>query len=258
MTRPKKAAYARTGDRLRPNFIADILLKVPHVVTDVEFTPDMKVKITTNCGTWVFDPDEELNFPRRPDGSTRDWANGTATPEDLAVGDTLPGENGEEEIRRKITSVTRAGIRYRVGISRVQSYVFRYDFDPGERIAFPRSALSSSSVSPEASDPRKLEVFGAYGDHDDRGRWWWLFAAKHPTGHGRWPRIFSPLWRGYSGFAIEQNVLVIRPPASEWPHFYGDRADRHPNDFGLYVSPPPNGDDTPPTVEDARSFLSAL
>ena len=254
MTRPKKAAHSRPGDHLRPQILTDTQLKVPHIVMNVQFTPDMKVSITTNCGTWLFDQDEEMNFPRRPDGSTRDWANGAATPEDLAVGDTLPGENGEEEIRREITSITRSGIRYRVGISRVQSYVFRYDFTPGEAITFPRESFSSSSRA-EAFDPRKLEVFGAYGDYDERGRWWWLFAAKHPTGHGRWPRIFSPLWRGYSGFSIQENVLVIRPPGSAWPHFYGDRGDRHPNDLQLFIATPP---DTPPTVEDARSFLSAL
>lgn len=87
-----KAGDVRPGDQLPPiHPLSDQKQKV--LVTEI--SGPGAVKITTDQGEWDFWLSETIQFPRRPDGSIKNW---TLKPEptayDLRIGDILPGPTG--------------------------------------------------------------------------------------------------------------------------------------------------------------------
>lgn len=255
MTRPMKARAVSKGDNLRPQFIQ---VPSPHIVKDAELLDNAtKVKITTNFGEWIFGRDDDVVFPRREDGSIRHWKNGEAQVTDLCVGDTLPNEDGDDDYPRRVTSVRRIGeLMGRVGLTTDERNALvssRYDFPFGAPISFP-APMIAPSVRLTFDQWDITDVYGPYGDIDTYGTFRWLFIAKHPSGRGRWPSFFKPLFKDYRGFRIGMDMHVIRP-LTDWPAFYGKPADRHPNDFNTFIA---KTDREVPTVEDAKQAIAAL
>lgn len=65
-----------------------------HIVKDINASTKNPgwLRITTNFGDWEAHPDVLFDFPRRPDGTTKDWRkeDRDPLPRELAIGDTLP------------------------------------------------------------------------------------------------------------------------------------------------------------------------
>lgn len=89
------AVSASPGTILRKQHLTQA---ASHVLISTSPHPDgVHVIVTTNSGTWTFRPDELLDFPRRPDGSTVDWSLPDVRPPmaaELHVGDLLPPPDG--------------------------------------------------------------------------------------------------------------------------------------------------------------------
>src|SRR5690606_15499575 len=72
-----------------------------HMITKVRDVDAQRVEITTTSGRWTFLRHEVVVFPRRPDGSIRNWFAEGVTPAsvtDLAVGDILPPDRPDPRV----------------------------------------------------------------------------------------------------------------------------------------------------------------
>lgn len=114
------ASRVRPGDSVPP-----VMLHLgPNTVRSVEPDPDRhgNLLIGTTQGTLSFHPSEKVAFPRRPDGSRRDWWSEGINPllRDVCIGDTLPPANPKPPSERNPWEDEK--LAYWLRVSGAQSY----------------------------------------------------------------------------------------------------------------------------------------
>ena len=268
-----------TSTRNQPAYLAQPGMRIPsqtldpyeqHRITSV--ARDLErgtVEVTTNQGgPFVLRPTELLRWPRRLDGSTRHHP-GPVTPEQLAIGDTLPlaGEfttdpglwtvsaiQPSHPLGNAILVVTHqiSGTR---GISAPLGLPIRplpacgqtseYNFDAdGE--AHPRRIPASRSVSadwyqgfgpylvPGPGENPRYDVELPPTDTREFAEIHHLVMMADRDGRGRWPLPFKLPGDEWTDAGLDHDLVYRRPPA-KWDFdedlvFVGDSHSRHPRD----------------------------
>ena len=217
-----------------------------------------RYKITTTQGEWEFGWNELVTFPRRPDGSARDWRGHTPPPLplDLAVGDLLDTTTGPYEYRetwtpelnakmyadayQRVSAVTRVITRpHVVGVTTHSPYdgLRSWTFSLDEPVVFPRQQWLAAGghryTGYERLNPQ-LVGYGPYlyTDHTTADEYL-IFYVTHPAGGGRWPAYLKHM------INIGSGTYLSRPPikGQEWPPFVGERWGRHPRDPDWELDP---------------------
>lgn len=246
----------KIGDRIQGTTV-----KGPSVpITDITPLSHGKWEIHCAYGVYVVSYNELLSFPRRLDGSVRDWMDEEElpTPASLAVGDTLPPARSIDEIiipgarlpqgvtwdtiyRRYIQRVVGVQKYLNTGIALIDT-VTDYEPDSRERptrrtfgfrldqdIVMPCSEWNPrlGKAAAQVEDMKKCGPYELMSNHDTT--YWFLV---HPTGKGRWPA-------GTPEFEIidEPGEYTMRPPSgisadvrAAWKQFqqkYVDPKDGH-------------------------------
>lgn len=238
------------------------LMGPPHSVisSDIEVTDDgVWYVVQTTHGVWRMRPEDKLKFPRRLDGSTRNWAalNEEPYPSDLAVGDVLPPWDPHPDQNpayadwpdrraliatwhrqvQEVTAIYTQGNPNIIHVSTIRHWDNerrRYKFLVSARIRFPYQQPAfgrTTEFRPRGGSNGPFTAYGPYKWKVDDGTW--LYLAEHPTGRGRWPKVFND-----GGITLSKNfhVQMIRPQGL-WSsedtevYFAGDSGyDRHPRD----------------------------
>jgi hypothetical protein len=249
-SRPKVplARNAEVGMPVRRHRLVELPIE-QHVITRIYAAPGERYEITTTEGTWTFDPDELVTFPRRPDGSILDWRNYEPAPypAQLAIGDLLnpitgpipiegpPDMTAEEyQLHRRnktqhVQVITRSAVNPGIVVittsstyDKTRRWVFGWD----EQVIFPHERRDR----PTGYDPYaiRLEGYGPYLYVDPTTQDEYLyFLVTHPTGRGKWPAALA------QPMQIGQGVYLAKPPAKgkDWPTYVGTgRMQRHPKD----------------------------
>lgn len=195
---------------------------MPHTILEVNRFPDRKTQIVTNEGTWIFDDDEVVAFPRRPDGVKYDWTidpKNLPTIQDLAIGDILPSQLDEDprlgedipedmlaarmqqyqQTRQTVSAIWRHP-RY-PDLWHLTTFIDagnwgtrpahrRYDVKPNEVLKFPRPKKDrKDAVKAKDRPPIAYTAYGPYvvkKDFSEDHAKVVMFAI-HPNGRGRWP-----------------------------------------------------------------------
>lgn len=215
--------------------------------------------IQTTHGVWRFRGHDRLTFPRRLDGSVKNWFALNEEPyvTDLAVGDILPpwephpDENPAyaafpdrsnliatwQRQYQEVTAIFTQGNPNIIHVSTIRPWDNerrKYQFLIAAKIRFPYQQPSfgpSREFRPRGTAGGPYKAYGPYKWKVDDGTW--LYLAEHPTGRGRWPKVFND-----GGITLSKNfhVRMIRPQGL-WSsedtevYFAGDSGyDRHPKD----------------------------
>jgi hypothetical protein len=241
------ASQAYTGMKLPPSQFPLMSQTVKWQDVDPE-DPEFRI-VHTDQGSWRFRWDQMMVFPRRPDGSTKDWRNEKIFPtvRDVVVGDIFacvdpkPDVNDEKMMKvwnARYQQVTRMYHAARYEFVRVQTfesamYTTRtWNFHVTELIVFPRVETSLESNKRETIDRSKR--YGPYVDKQVGNTYMFLV---HPTGRGRWPGNLAPF-----RFVQQEadDVIVSRPPTcmkGGWDQFILlSEGEPHPNDPYKYAS----------------------
>ena len=238
ITQPRKpiALDARVGDYLEK--------QVPngpdHIITSTE--PVMGgIRICTNQNPdgWVFHKYEQLRFPRRPDGSERNWFEDGVSPypTDLAIGDTLPPaepdpslddqwKDAPQQIRDNVRAswlrseevviaikpyINNPTIAWTVTMKNMGTgYPTNRNFLLSEKIEPPypvarRIVPKGVSARPEPDPEAEWRAYGPYRDPEGDI----VFLAEHRHGRGRWnPELATTK----SKWVINDELMIRRPP----------------------------------------------
>lgn len=213
-----------------------------------------RYKITTNQGTWIFRHDEKVTFPRRPDGSARDWRGHTPPPLplDLAIGDFLDPADGPYQLREnlspeqnaawsadhyaRVSSITR--VRTRPNVVTIGTYspidgMRNWTFYWNEPVVCANQSAQPHHTGYDPINPQ-LTGYGPYlyVDHTTADEYL-IFYVTHPAGRGRWPSYLRNM------INIGSGTYLAKPPnpKGEWPPFVGERWGRHPRDPDWELDP---------------------
>jgi hypothetical protein len=238
------ARYASPGMPVRQQDLTNPAAPQHRILNVEQSDLNALVKITTNYGIWLFHPDEQVVFPRRPDNSHRDWRGATPPPfpTELAIGDLLDPKDGAiawkgaspsdwRDAAQHVTSVTRNPARPNViSLNTFSAYTgqHRHIFIWNEHVIFPRAKEPRHTGYAQVS-PYELQAYGPYLLNDTEAETGPLiFIIRHPSGGGRWPRWLT------EKLHLGENVFVSRPPGKKeiWPPYVNteDRWGRHPRD----------------------------
>lgn len=226
-----------------------------HVIMDAHLNDDMTITITTNVGQWTFDPSESVTFPRRPDGSKRNWfAEGVEPlPKDLCPGDVLPpseldplkdeqlsllphAQQLHEDWLKSVQIVSSVWRDKRPGIINVTTRIthpyptgLRWKFAEFQRVTFPHPGCAIVGRTPKELSPTRNRPFRAYGPYVTEEAY--VFIAEHPNGVGHWPKELS------EGIKLDDDVVIRRLLKTDFPKtqhpdlFRGtNQWQRHPKD----------------------------
>jgi hypothetical protein len=243
---PSKTAaqFIQVGAIVKHHDLAQVATIPPHRVLAKErhgTPPYASYKITTTEGEWIFSGEEKVTFPRRTDGSKRDWRTTVydgppPTPADLAIGDWLdaidPVQFTNDESAQIVVAITRNPQTAK--IVRVTTYsqwdgTHNWDFEWGEPVTFPRPDRPANRDIGYDPNNVKLEGFGPYLYVEPSGDEYLYFLIKHPAGRGRWPSwLTNPI-------RLSAGVYLIKPPKTpkDWAPFIfvgADKWQRHPKD----------------------------
>lgn len=214
------------------------------VIVTAEWDNDV-VTVTTEHGTWKFDRWDFMTFPRRPDGSVKNWNNesGPPRPFDLCVMDILPPadippdfHNVPEHERERVKKLWRdqasqivTGIWTGGSIDHAVIKTFTpidrqlrmWHFGMNEPVMFPRA-----NVMIRHEVDRNRETYGPYLRKIDPDIIVEFYV--HPSGRGRWPSAYREFW-----LPNEPGTYKMRPPIliPDWKRFVlAEKGHPHPND----------------------------
>ena len=197
---------------------------IPHTILEVNRFPDRKTQIVTNEGTWIFNDDEIVAFPRRPDGVKYDWTidpTNIPTVQDLAIGDILPSQldpdprlievkdeehfkmlmHNYEQTKQVVSAIWRHPRYHQIwhftafieaGNWGARPSHRRYDVKPNEKLIFPRPPKDrKQAVKAKDRPTMSYQAFGPYVVKNTfrEGEFAQVVMfATHPNGRGRWPQ----------------------------------------------------------------------
>lgn len=235
----------KPGDQLPKQFPGG----PPHLVTEVQPVPNSNLmRVVTNQGEWTVPWNHSLTFPRRPDGSVKNWFESGEIPSvrDLAVGDTLPPDDPDpftdptfaafpEADRLRMHEQWKKSVQVVTAIwadKNSPQLVWRFNtirMDNLERIpangrgraalvtqplTFPWHEVDAPRITPmRRADTPVFEGYGPYLTPDKRI----VFIAVHPSGRGRWPRIINSA----EGYEVNDHLTFVRPPGYLIKHWEG-------------------------------------
>lgn len=212
------------------------------VVQSVE-KRDGRVKFTTIHGEWDLDEYDLVTFPRRRDGSVKDWRNADRPPlpREICVRDILsPAELPPDIIRgdknrsamwaaasaQIVTGIWMDGTIEHVAIKTftpIDSQLRVWHFNAFELVTFPKIALPRTRQV-----DRSRKTYGPYLLKSDPEVVVEFYV--HPYGHGRWPGGYDEFF-----FPSRPGEYKMRPPklVNDWKKFVpAEGGTTHPNDRG--------------------------
>ena len=235
--RPVLAYKLREGTVLPSNFVTQIGLHVAKTITRT----DSGIHLVTNQGEWDFASTEQVNFPRRPDGSVKFWPATEAPPRpvDLAIGDTIePHDAKGSGLAWTVLKVVSDGVTHSWCYVTLSS-VFMAPVKVVRATARSPFLVNSSrreerAATPLRGVPAEMRTFQAAGPYVRVSDGKLVMLAIHPAGRGRWPLVFS---KSESEYTPEKatDLLLVRPPQPEFIperyEFVGENGFlRHPKD----------------------------